>query len=61
MPQISAALRAAVHDFMVGMLWRGTALCPLCVARAAGVGRDLFCDVSRMKLTETAHRCVNSV
>ena len=36
MPQIFAALRAAVHDVMVGMLclWRSIALCPLWLRRA---------------------------
>eukprot|EP00966_Prymnesium_polylepis_P189083 4380608-Prymnesium_polylepis.2 len=69
MPQIFAALRAAVHVAMVGMLWRAITLCPLCVARVRGrPGETCFATFqgssmgsSVSKPTGTAHHCANSV
>eukprot|EP00966_Prymnesium_polylepis_P299065 6910220-Prymnesium_polylepis.1 len=53
MPQIFAALRAAVHDAMVGMLWQ--AINTVSSVRRARRGRpgEMFCDVSRIKRIET--------
>eukprot|EP00966_Prymnesium_polylepis_P299063 6910219-Prymnesium_polylepis.1 len=65
MPQSFAALCAAVHVTMVGMLWR--AITTMSSVRRAHRGRPgetcfaTFQGSSVSKPTETAHHCANTV